>query len=47
MAKFDVQGRDAGRVLDRISANRVNGKQAGSPTPSGSTQGARWKPTSP
>jgi heterotetrameric sarcosine oxidase gamma subunit len=26
MAKFDVQGRDAGRVLDRISANKVNGE---------------------
>ena len=26
MAKFDVQGRDAGRILDRVSANKVNGK---------------------
>ncbi len=26
MAKFLVQGRDAGRVLDNISANRVNGE---------------------
>src|SRR6516164_2295452 len=26
MAKFDVQGRDAGRVLERISANRVDGE---------------------
>ncbi len=26
MAKFDVQGRDAGRVLDQISANDVNGE---------------------
>jgi len=25
MAKFDVRGRDAGRVLDQISANEVNG----------------------
>ena len=25
MAKFLVQGRDAGRVLDRVSANRVDG----------------------
>ncbi|MGD8277110.1 MAG: FAD-dependent oxidoreductase [Gemmatimonadota bacterium] len=25
MSKFSVQGRDAGRVLDHISANRVNG----------------------
>jgi heterotetrameric sarcosine oxidase gamma subunit len=26
MAKFDVQGRDAGRVLERISANQVDGE---------------------
>jgi 4-methylaminobutanoate oxidase (formaldehyde-forming) len=26
MAKFDVRGRDAGQVLDRISANQVNGE---------------------
>jgi glycine cleavage system aminomethyltransferase T/glycine/D-amino acid oxidase-like deaminating enzyme len=26
MAKFEVQGRDAGKVLDQISANRVNGE---------------------
>ena len=26
MAKFDVRGRDAGQVLERISANRVNGE---------------------
>jgi heterotetrameric sarcosine oxidase gamma subunit len=26
MAKFDVQGRDAGRILERISANRVDGE---------------------
>ena len=26
MAKFDVQGRDAGRLLERISANAVNGE---------------------
>jgi len=26
MAKFDVRGRDAGRILDRVSANKVNGK---------------------
>jgi heterotetrameric sarcosine oxidase gamma subunit len=26
MAKFDVQGRDSGRVLDRISASKVNGE---------------------
>jgi heterotetrameric sarcosine oxidase gamma subunit len=26
MAKFDVQGRDAGRVLDRLSANKINGE---------------------
>jgi len=26
MAKFDVQGRDAGRVLERISANHVDGE---------------------
>ena len=26
MAKFDVRGRDAGRILDQVSANRVNGK---------------------
>ena len=26
MAKFEVQGRDAGQVLERISANRVNGE---------------------
>jgi glycine cleavage system aminomethyltransferase T/glycine/D-amino acid oxidase-like deaminating enzyme len=26
MAKFEVQGRDAGRVLERISANRVDGE---------------------
>jgi len=26
MAKFDVRGRDAGRVLERISANHVNGE---------------------
>jgi len=26
MAKFDVRGRDAGRLLDRISAGRVNGE---------------------
>src|ERR1022692_2574912 len=26
MAKFDVQGRDAGRLLERISANQVDGK---------------------
>src|SRR5580700_5198692 len=26
MAKFDVQGRDAGRVLERVSANRVDGQ---------------------
>jgi glycine cleavage system aminomethyltransferase T/glycine/D-amino acid oxidase-like deaminating enzyme len=26
MAKFDVRGRDAGRVLERISANRVDGE---------------------
>ncbi len=26
MAKFDVQGRDAGRVLDHVSANKVNGE---------------------
>jgi 4-methylaminobutanoate oxidase (formaldehyde-forming) len=26
MAKFDVQGRDAGQILDQVSANKVNGK---------------------
>ena len=26
MAKFDVRGRDAGQILDRVSANKVNGK---------------------
>ncbi len=26
MAKFDVRGRDAGRILERLSANRVNGE---------------------
>src|SRR5262249_61512700 len=26
MAKFDVRGRDAGRVLERISAGHVNGE---------------------
>jgi glycine cleavage system aminomethyltransferase T/glycine/D-amino acid oxidase-like deaminating enzyme len=26
MAKFEVQGRDAGRVLEHLSANRVNGE---------------------
>ena len=26
MAKFDVRGRDAGRILDRVSANKVKGK---------------------
>jgi heterotetrameric sarcosine oxidase gamma subunit len=26
MAKFDVRGRDAGQILDQVSANRVNGK---------------------
>ena len=26
MAKFDVRGRDAGQVLEQVSANRVNGK---------------------
>jgi len=26
MAKFDVQGRDAGQVLDHVSANKVNGE---------------------
>ena len=26
MAKFDVQGRDAGRVLEQVSANHVNGE---------------------
>jgi len=26
MAKFDVRGRDAGRVLERVSANHVNGE---------------------
>jgi 4-methylaminobutanoate oxidase (formaldehyde-forming) len=26
MAKFDVRGRDAGRILDRVSANHVNGE---------------------
>jgi heterotetrameric sarcosine oxidase gamma subunit len=26
MAKFDVQGRDAGRVLERVSANQVDGE---------------------
>jgi heterotetrameric sarcosine oxidase gamma subunit len=26
MAKFEVHGRDAGRVLDHVSANRVNGE---------------------
>ena len=26
MAKFDVQGRDAGRVLERLSANHVDGE---------------------
>jgi len=26
MAKFEVQGRDAGRVMDRLSANQVNGE---------------------
>jgi len=26
MAKFDVQGRDAGRVLEQLSANHVNGE---------------------
>jgi heterotetrameric sarcosine oxidase gamma subunit len=26
MAKFDVRGRDAGQILDQVSANKVNGK---------------------
>jgi len=26
MAKFDVRGRDAGRILERVSANHVNGE---------------------
>jgi heterotetrameric sarcosine oxidase gamma subunit len=26
MAKFDVSGRDAGQILDQVSANKVNGK---------------------
>jgi glycine cleavage system aminomethyltransferase T len=48
MSKFLVQGRDAGRVLDYISANDVDGAAGRrSRTRSGSTRAARSRPTSP
>ena len=41
MSKFLVQGRDAGRVLDRVSAQRRRRRgRTASPTPSGSTSAA-------
>ena len=47
MSKFLVQGRDAGRLLDQVSANDVDGEPESSRTPSGSTTPARSRPTSP
>ena len=48
MSKFLVQGRDAGRLLDRISRQRRRRRRrASSPTRSGSTRAARSRPTSP
>ena len=46
MAKFLVQGRDAGRLLDQSRRTTSTGRRASSRTPSGSTRAARSRRTS-
>ena len=48
MGKFLVQGRDAGKVLDYISANSVDGPvETITYTQFLNERGKLWKPTSP
>ena len=45
MAKFHVQGRDAGRVLERVSANGVDGQPGRITYTQWLIPSARWRPT--
>ena len=44
MSKFLVEGRDAGRVLNHISANDIDGKPGGSPTRNAQREGHARRP---